>query len=521
MFDLKGGTSLMWNTGAYCRLSRDDGDRVESDSIQNQKQLLERHIDQHADLALVDFYCDDGYTGTNFNRPDFQRLMEDVGDKRVNCIIVKDLSRFGRDYIDVGRYLERVFPDLGVRFVAVGDNVDSQMGRYDMMLPLKNVFNEQYARDISQKVKASLKTKQRSGQFIGAFASYGYLKDPRNKNKLVIDPVAAVTVRRIFDLYESGVGKIAIAKELNQEKIPCPSIYKEQMGQRYHNGQRLGETSYWTYATIHRMLGNQIYAGHMVQGKNQRLAMHGKTKQLGSDQWVVVPNTHEAMIAPAQWDRVQILLKRDTRTCNFEENVSTFAGFLRCGDCGRAMSKTTRSGGVSYSCGSYKRYGAGVCTAHYIRHDELERLMLEDINSLLVTVENLPLIVQQAATETQPKRTIAGQEQRIQLGLERVYKLKKRCYEDYADGLLNREDYMRLKEDYDLQEKQMEAQRRQAERAQEKPSLLEQPWIKGLLEHRRIKSMDRLTLAELVKNIEIYENGRVNITYQFELPEGG
>ena len=252
-----------WNTAGYLRISREDGDRAESDSIVNQRKLLERYIGEHPELHLVSYYQDDGYTGTNFDRPAFRRMEADIAQGRIDCVLVKDLSRFGRDYIEMGRYLERVFPSQGVRFIAINDHVDSQQGRYDMLLPMKNLFNTQYARDISDKVRAAIRTKQQRGEFIGAFASYGYRKDPADHNHLVVDPAAAQVVQRIFDLFEQGHGKISIAKLLNAEGIPSPSEYKRILGERYHNGRKIDQTTYWTYATVHRILQNQMYAGNM------------------------------------------------------------------------------------------------------------------------------------------------------------------------------------------------------------------------------------------------------------------
>ena len=366
-------------TALYCRLSREDGDRMESDSIGNQRKLLEAYIENHPELVMAECYADDGYTGTNFQRPAFQRMLRDIGNGRIRCVLVKDLSRFGRDYIETGRYLERWLPEHGVRFIAVTDNIDSDRGAYDMMMPLKNLFNTQYARDISQKVKSSLHAKQQRGEFIGAFASYGYCKDPQNHNRLVIDPPAAEVVRRIFTLFENGMGKIRIAKQLNEEGISCPSEYKRLTGEKYRNNHRLETTTYWTYATIHRILQNEMYIGNMEQGRDDRLQMHGKAKRKERSQWTVVSGTHQPIIEKGQWQRVQALLNANARTPDFQQNVSPFAGFLKCGDCGRAMVKTTWGGKIFYTCGSYKRYGASVCSKHYIAHDVVAKVVLDDI----------------------------------------------------------------------------------------------------------------------------------------------
>jgi len=506
---LQGGA--VWRTALYARLSREDGDKPESDSIANQRKLLEGYLVQHPELQSVGFYADDGFTGTNFERPEFKRMVTDMEAGKINCVVVKDLSRFGRDYIDVGRYLERWFPERGVRFIAIGDNIDSESGPYDMILPVKNIINEQYARDISQKVRGSFQIKQQRGEFIGAFASYGYRKDPENHNHLVIDPPAADIVQRIFTLFEQGNGKIKIAKLLNGEGIPCPSEYKKLNGEKYHNGQKLNGTTYWTYATIHRILNNQMYAGSMIQGKAPRQSMHGKAKLLDKEKWAVVENTHEAIIAPEQWERVRSLLQRDTRTLNFSQNISPFAGFLRCGDCGRAMSKTNHASGVYYCCGSYKRYGPTVCSRHGILHRALEQVVLDDLNKIIAAVEDLKAMADGVRTEPETRDRRAERE-RIQINLARIYRLKKSAYEDYKEGLLSKEDFLRYKEDYQRQEELLTSQ---LERAKQVEKKADRPWITELLRRGRLAELDRATVAETIEQIRVFEDGKVEITYSF------
>ena len=501
-----------WNTAGYLRLSREDGDRAESDSIANQRKLLEQYLSAHPELNLIGFYQDDGYTGTNFDRPAFRRMEADIEAGKINCVLVKDLSRFGRDYIEMGRYLERVFPAQGVRFIAVNDHVDSQQGRYDMLLPMKNIFNTQYARDISDKVRSAIHAKQQRGEFVGAFPSYGYQKDPANHSHLVIDPAAAQVVRRIFDLFEQGWGKIKIAKQLNAEGIPSPSEYKRILGERYHNGRKIDQTTYWTYATVHRILQNQMYAGNMEQGRNYRPTMHGKAVQLDRSEWTVVSDTHEAIIGAEQWERVQALLHKRTRQLSFEQNQSPFAGFLRCGDCGRAMVKTKRAGGIYYSCGSYKRYGPTVCTKHSISHAVLEEIVLHDLNQIISSVQNLQTLAEEAKQPSSRGRS--GERERLEGGLERLYRLKKSAYEDYRDGLIRREDFMRYQSDYERQERELSAQLQQLENVQEEDLLLH-PWVQSLLQHGKLTSLDRVTVAETVRQILVFEDGRIEITYTF------
>lgn len=504
-----------WQAAAYCRLSREDGDRMESDSIANQRKLLQEFADAQPEIEIVSFYVDDGFTGTNFDRPAFQQMLGDIEAGRENCILVKDLSRFGRDYIDAGSYLERWLPEHGTRFIAVTDGIDSNRGAYDMMMPLKNLFNAQYARDISQKVRSALQAKQKRGEFVGAFASYGYLRDPEDHNHLIVDPAAAEIVRRIFTLFENGMGKIRIAKTLNEEGIPCPSEYKRLMGERYHNSNRLPDTTYWTYATIHRILQSEIYIGNMEQGRDVRVQMHGAAKRKKRADWIVVAGTHEAIIPIEQWNRVQKLLKCSARQPVFEQNVSLFAGFLKCGDCGRAMAKTTSGERTYFTCGSFKRYGSSVCSRHYISQDTLEDILLEDLNSVIASVSNLHELIDREKEDAPKTDRLCAETQRIEAAIERVRRLKKGAYEDYREGLLSKQDYLQYKADYEEQEEKLNAQMKSLTDSRQTEDQPQKPWASELLQYGRLSCLDRPTLAEIVKEIRIFENGEIEITYLF------
>lgn len=500
-----------WSAALYLRLSRDDGDRVESDSISSQRVILSNFCAKHPELTVIDEYVDDGYTGTNFQRPAFQRMLQDLESGKVNCIIVKDLSRFGRDYIGAGHYLEKEFPAKGIRFLSVNDQIDSIKGAYDMMLPLRNVFNAQYAKDISQKVKSSLKARQQEGLFIGAFASYGYQKDPSNHHHLIIDPEAAAVVHRIFDLYEQGNGKLRIAAILNGERIPCPSEYKTLIGSKYHNSNRLPRTKYWTYTTIHRILQNQMYIGNMTQAHSTRLVMHGKAIQQDAANWIVVPHTHDPIITLEQWNRVQSLLAARARTSNYQQNISPFAGFLKCGDCGRAMVKKTVRNESYYKCGTYVRYGRAECSSHSISHRQLEQIVLNDLNQMISSVQDLKQVAQESCL---PKaRAEAAKSEKLVLALGRIRRFNQSSYEDYKDGLLTREEFLAYREDYQRQEAALESQLHMLADQTEAP--LKHPWIDELLRLGKLTSLDRITIAEVIDQVRIFEHKQLEITYRF------
>lgn len=507
---------------AYIRLSREDGDKAESDSIGNQKKLITDYLKDKDDFILYDTYIDDGFTGTNFNRPSFYRMITDIDAGNVNCVIVKDLSRFGRDYIDTGKYLERYFPDNEVRFISITDNIDSIKQAYDMLLPIKNIFNEQYARDISKKVHASMKTKQRAGEFIGAFASYGYRKSPADKNKLVIDEYAAEVIRKIFNLYIEGYGKIRIAAILNESGIACPSEYKKINGDNYRNSNRLDSTSYWTYSTINRILQNEMYIGNMVQNKKSQ-KMRGKPKVQDKEAWIVVKGTHEAIINEETWNKVQDLLKRRTRSLDLNSNISIFAGFLKCGDCGRSLVKKIRTqghggGNVNYYCGTYVRSGRQYCTPHPIPHWILEKIIFEDLNTIIQRIDNLREVIEQTqSTIVTGKRTNENEKNRLTAELEKVQKLKKAVYEDYRSELISKDEFVTYRQDYlkkeDLLEKQLASIDKQQEKAT--PDIFDNPWIKRLLELKSVEKLDRDIVVEMIHEIKVFENHKIKITYIF------
>ena len=513
----------LFNVAIYIRLSREDGDKEESDSVGNQRKLLAEYIAKKEDFILYDVYVDEGYSGTNFTRPSVLRMIAEFEDGKVNCGVVKDLSRFGRDYIDTGRYLERYFPEMGVRFISVTDGIDSMKQAYDMLLPIKNIFNEQYARDISKKIQATVKSKQKAGEFIGAFTSYGYKKSPVDKNKLVIDDYAADVVRRIFSLYIQGYGKQKIAKLLNAEGVLCPAEYKKVNGENYKNCNRLESTTYWSYSTINSILHREMYVGNMVQGtKHQR--MRSKQKKMPKEEWIVVENTHEPIIDKATWEKAQSLLQKRTRELDLETNKNIFAGFVKCGDCGRAMAKNMwrrADGSKTYSlyCGTYKRNGKQYCTPHTLPMVVLEDIVLGDLKAIVDNVDNLKELVQsQSFTASKVKRIADTELSKIKAELERVKKLKKSVYEDYREELISKEEFLSYREDYlkkeELYSKQIEAlEEKKNDNVTE--DVFETPWLKRLLELKDIEALDRNIVVEMISEIKVYENRKIKITYNF------
>lgn len=516
-----------FKVGQYLRISVEEERREkESNSITNQRKLVDDFVRNKSDMVFVKEYVDDGYTGTNFDRPGFREMFQDAIDGVINCIVVKDLSRFGREHIDTEKYIIRVFRRMGVRFIAICDDYDSLVKGYDMMFSIRNLFNEHYAQDISQKCQAAFKAKQKSGEFVGAFASYGYKKSARDRHVLELDPYAAEVVQRIYSMYIKGVGQLRIANVLNAEGVLCPSEYKKQNGENYKNSKKLDKTNYWTYSTIHKMLKNEMYTGTMVQGTTKR-EMNDRPYLLEEDEWIKVKDTHPAIIDRETWDKVQKLMKQRTMDLEFNSNQSIFAGFLKCGDCGRAMCKKNHKdakGNMCYTfnCGSYTRGGTKVCSSHYVKEETLRGIILGDLNQIVSRMTNIREILEKAKRKNE-KNSFSTELYEMQIrkkeeALERTRQLKKKLFEEYALGTISSEEYADYRKQYIEEEKLLEKSLgelidKQVE--QDKVGTFDIPWIKQLLEQKEITELTREIIVEMVDTIYIYEDGRIKILYNF------
>lgn len=508
--------------GLYIRLSREDGDKEESDSVSNQKKLLEEFLEGKTEIGLKDFYIDDGYTGTNFERPGFRRMLNDIMEGKINCVIVKDLSRFGRDYIDTGFYLERFFPEKNVRFISLIDGIDSEKQSYDMLLPIKNIFNEQYARDISRKIYATILAKQKAGDFVGAFACYGYRKHPKEKNRLSIDEEAAAVVRRIFTLFVQGISKRQIAELLNQEGIPCPSEYKRLCGENYRNAHG-AEKMRWTYSTVHQMLGNEIYTGNMVQGKKHQ-KMHGRQQMMPRDKWIRAKGTHEPVIEPELWEKSQRLLRqRRKEVCRVYEQP-ILSGLLKCGDCKKNMilNRWKRADGsmaAVYYCGTYKRRGKTECTPHALPAEAAENMVKDDLKKILDSAclyknEIEKMFVERLETDRAGREILKTENKLILLK-----KRRQSLYEDYQDGVLSRDEFISYRSDYLNKEKSLVGYLkscRAEQHSEEKKQGMDIQEILRSLKGENPEIADRNTVLEMIDRIEVYESGYLEIYYRFK-----
>lgn len=517
----------VWNATLYLRLSRDDGDKEESNSITGQRELLRDYISQRPEFREYAVRVDDGFSGSTFERPSFQKMIEDVKAGRTDCIIVKDLSRFGRNYLDAGEYIEKIFPFLGVRFIAVNDNYDSlgdKKASDDLIIPFKNLINEAYCRDISVKIRSQLEIKRKNGQFLGSFAAFGYLKDEQNKNKLVVDQYAADIVRDIFKWKLEGVSPQDIADALNKLGVLSPMEYKRSLGMRFTTSFKTNAKATWSAGTVIRILKNPIYTGVLVQGK-ETTPSYKVHKRITKDEseWVVIEGNHEAIISKIDFDSVQKVLKCDTRRSPGGKAVGLFSGMIFCGDCGASMVRKTVPAGekkyVYYVCSAHKQDKS--CSPHRMRDTVLEEIVLDSLKQHISEVVDMSELLE--ITDTAPLRTAQAQKVQRQLDkkheeYEKLQRLLMSLYENLADGIIDREEYTRLKASFtaraDEAEKQMDALRETLTDIQNHGT--ENAWMTEFTKRQRLTALDRAVVVSLIDKILIHSGDVVEIIYRWQ-----
>lgn len=438
----------------YCRISKDDDTETESASITTQKEMLKRFAVEQG-FNIYDFYIDDGYSGTNFERPDFIRMRKDIENGKINVVITKDLSRLARNYIVGGQLLEEFFPKNKVRCIAISDGYDSD-NEYNDIAPFKNVINELYARDISKKIKSAFITKMKNGKYIGSFAPYGYLKSPSDKNALIINPETADIVREIFKMAADGKRPVDIARTLNERKIPSPAVYKCLINPHLEIDNYTKRRE-WTSANIQKMLKNIVYIGNTAQHKTSKISFKSNTTITNDhEDWIIVENTHEPIIDRETFELVGKLLK-SRRNAPKSEFRNIFSGIAKCGDCGSNMSTTgTRKKGAKYSlvCCKYKLYGSKECTNHFIDYDELCKIVLEKINSYLkLTNEQKSKIIKDLASYDARPANFKKEKQikKLEARKSDISKIVKGFYEDKYLGKISEDFFNERIAEYDAE----------------------------------------------------------------------
>lgn len=511
----------------YIRLSYTDDKTVESNSVSNQRKLIDDFISQHPEIEAVGEKIDDGYSGVLFDRPAFLEMMELVKKGEVNCVIVKDLSRLGREYVETGRYLRRIFPTYGVRFIAINDNLDTLTEKADeITVSVKNIMNEAYSRDISVKTRTALDIKRRSGDFVGAFTVYGYLKTGEHHKSLIIDEYAANVVRDIFRKRLDGFSAAHIADELNKAGILSPLAYKRENGLPYaKNGYADKEDCKWSATTVLRILSDEVYTGTMVQGK--QTTPHFKLKEREtkpSSEWVRVEGTHEPIISKSDFDLVQKLKNLDTRTAPQSDKVYLFSGVLICGCCGGRMTRKTNrykdKEYFYYFCPAGKK--GGCASSSMIKESDLIECVRESLKSHINSVISLNSIINGVSQERINKALVSEYSGYIKSNEEQLAKIenfKRNLYENLVSGIISKEEFLQYKQEYSAKGENIKSA---IQRWNDKlTEVLENRgdrnrWINHFLQYSEMEEIDRSVITRLIQSVTINADKSIEIRFNYQ-----
>lgn len=501
----------------YCRLSQDDGSLGESGSIQTQKAILTQYCQEHH-MEIVDCYCDDGWSGTNFDRPAFQRMIGDIEAGRVNTVIVKDLSRFGREYAQMGLYIEHYFEEKGVRFLSLAENIDSSQGLNNLVLPFTNVINSLYARQASEKTKAAHRARAKNGMFLGSRAPYGYQKDPNDRHHLIVDPEAAEVVKEIFRMFADGIGYVRMTKILRERNILNPQAYFNQNNPDYYKHSDYWRKPFdWHATSVRAILNNPVYLGKLTFGKTKTKGFFDKRRVPAEESdWIVVEHTHEPLVSQELWDTVHQMMKARRRE-NGSGHVQPFAGLVKCAGCGSSLNASydkKKGKYTGFSCWVYKNYGKQRCTSHAIGWQTLNRLVLEDIRrnahvAKLASSRYMEMLLSAKLEKEKDETARARRElKKTEKRVEELDKILAKLYEDQALGKISEARYQAMAPGYEKEQESLKEKRdqliAQLAHTQEVQDNVEQ-FVPLIQKYTDIQELTPHILNELIEKIVVHE----------------
>lgn len=510
-------------TALYCRLSCDDQLQGDSNSIIHQKEILKKYADDNG-FENTEFFVDDGFSGTNFNRPDWQRLLGKIEDGKIGTIIVKDMSRLGRDYLQVGMYTEMMFPNNDIRFIAINNGVDSINGTENDMTPFINIFNEYYAKDTSRKIRAVWKAKGESGKPLTTNAPYGYLKDKDDKFHWVIDEEAAPVVKEIFDLCVQGNGPSQIAKILTKRNIDSPTAHYRKLGMKYCSlSSKESPDNYWAPRTVSEILGKMEYLGHTVNFKTYTKSYKNKKKlQNAPENWRIFENTHEPIVSQETFNIVQGI-----RSCKRQVNrlgeMPMLSGMVYCADCGKKLYQVRGKGWTHDKeymvCASYRKISKQTCSSHQIRNVVIEQLVLEHLQEVVLLAkekedEFISLVSSQSRQETE--KALRDAKKEFDASKARVNKLDsiiQKLYEDNLDGKISDDRFKKLTDSYELEQTTLNSRVAELEsfiQGEKDKALNIDFFLKAVKKYTEIKELDCEVIRTFIKKILVHQATKVD-----------
>ena len=535
--------TAMLLAGVYTRLSIEDDDDEEQNSIGNQKKIVLDYLKDKDGIAVAEYYVDNGYTGMNFNRPAFQRMMNDLRSGKINCVIVKDVSRLGRHFVMTSEFVEKIFPMMGVRLICINDDYDSSDENCDsaaLLLPFKMVMNDSYVKDISKKIRSSITAKMDNGEFLPSASSipYGYIRNPE-QNTFDIDEEVAPIVVRIFEMRANGVALNSIAKTLNDEGVPCPGKLRYMRGitkaAKYEN-------ALWIHGTLRKILMDQVYIGNRVHGRVKKDKVGMEKTRRSEEEWQVIENAHAPIVSNELFEAVQIVMNEATAKRNSYkqqeapemDHRDTLREKVYCGDCGnmmrghkglsRANEHGERKAFVYYDCGKYVDSGRSVCSTHYVRQEDIMDTLRNaldtqlkaavDLEQFITEVQSMPKVIRYESTVQSELLSIQSKRRHMELRLEQLIV-------DLTDGLIDKDEYAYAKKRYnDEYEHLLEEENRVFASSKRLGNIVasSNKWIQFVKEYRAIPDVDRKAVEYLVKRINIYPDKRIQIILNYEDP---
>ena len=520
------GRTKKYVAGLYCRLSKDDGNSVESMSIWSQKVMLKQFAESNS-IAIYDYYVDDGYSGTNFERPSFKKMITDIENGKINCVITKDLSRLGRNYLQSGAYIEMYFPQKNIRYIAITDGIDTLNSNQNDIMPFKNILNEMYAKDTSKKVKSAIQSRMREGTYIGSKAPFGYLKDPDNKRRLIIDEKTKPIIELIYKLCLEGKGTQLISQELMKRKIPRPSAFVENAEKLYGLTE---ENKYqWSHRMVLNVLRDPVYCGNMARNKRPTLSFkNSKRMYIPKSDYIYAKDTHEGIVSEEIWEQVQTMI--DKRKCNNKKGLyydNIFQGLVRCPKCGYALTlktdyrlkKKELIDFVHFSCSTYKKYGVNACSSHRIEARDLYNIVLEDIqyhgNMALSAKEDF---VEKIIEKIEVEKIDEGKElsNKLELKKNQLAELDRsyeQLYEDRLEGNITERNFNLMNVSISKKQDKLIEEIKVLEGDIEVSFETEDNYKKfmnNISKYAKIKSINRYILNQIIDKIYVYDKEEID-----------
>ena len=523
----------VYRAGLYARISVETERKREADTIGNQLQLLKDYVSEHSDLTVFDIYSDDDISGTDFIRPEFSRMMNDLRDGKIDCIIVKDLSRLGRNYLESGEYIEMVFPFFRCRFISVTDRFDTKYQQADISVQLKNMANEMYAKDISRKICSTMRTIQDQGKFAGSRAPYGYRLDPADKHHLIIDEETAPIVKQLFELLAEGNTVHFVATTMNANGIPSPGrlLYERRIASTDHF-----KNSKWYMQTVRRILQDEIYLGWMVSGKFR--STYHSTGKKGSqpvprEEWIVTKGTHEPIVTEELFNKVQeyfVRMKEEhgqTAVYNSKsKKASIFKGHLRCGECGQAMFLRNKHshGKVTawYYCALHENYNSSYCVKKAVKKQDVEDIALKLIRTqikLFTDAREMIIALNKKESSKTKYRIYSDQIRNVKKQIEKYMSLKASLYEDFANGVLSQSDYISMGQEYAQKADELRIFLAELEKEAQKYSqtyAMNGSWAQIIEQYQNAETLTEEMIDAFIDEMILYNNGHVEVKFRFK-----